>query len=219
MKFVALLLCGLVVMSGAMQTAQAQDKVPVEDFFRKSKLAGVTLSPDGKHLAFVAPSTMGDDRMVLAMASVESPQKWTVVAHMRDADVSTVDWVNNSRLVFRVSDRQSTMGEQKGAGLYAVNLDGSEFVWLIAREYGEQDHPIPSKRPLLYNHVYVRTIGDGSDDVLGTLYDRLSYVGEPTYSRPIRLNTKTKGSRSLKTTHQRALEVGPSTARRRQLLS
>jgi dipeptidyl aminopeptidase/acylaminoacyl peptidase len=193
MRVLAAVLSSLVLMGIAAPKVLAQEKVPVEDFFRKPKLSGVTLSPDGKHLAFVAPSTKGDDRMVLAMAPVESPQKWTVVAHMRDADVSGAEWVNNSRLVFRVSDRQSAMGEQKGGGLYAVNLDGSEFVWLIAREYGEQDHPIPSKRPLLYNHVYVRTIGDGSDDVLGTLYARWRDVGEATYSRPIRLNTKTKG--------------------------
>lgn len=193
MRVFAAILSGLVLMGAAVQAVQAQDKIPVEDFFRKARMKDVLLSPDGKHLAFIATTAKSVDRKVLAVSAVESPQKWTVVAHLTDADVSSFSWVNNSRLVFDVEDQQSTMGEQKGEGLYAVNLDGSEFVWVIAREYGDQDNDIPSKRPLLHNHVFIRPIPDGSDDVLGTLYERRRYKGEPTYSRPVRINTKTKG--------------------------
>lgn len=193
MRVVALLLCGLVLMFGAMQTAKAQDKVPVEDFFRKSKFTAVSLSPNGKHLAFVAASPSGEDRNVLATAAVEAPQKWTVVAKLLNADVASFSWVNNARLVFDVEDRQSPMGQQSGEGLYAVNVDGSEFVWLIAHKYGDHTSDMPSWRPLLHNHVYTRSIRDGSDDVLGILFERLRYSGEATLSRPIRINTKTKG--------------------------
>lgn len=193
MRFFALVMATALV-AGAGFQVQAQDKIPVEDFFKNDRVSGVTISPDGRHLAMIAPSTTGDGRKVLVTAPVDNPQKLTVAAYSPHGDVGGAEWVNNTRLVFGVFDSQSPMGEQKSGGLYAVNLDGSEFTWVIARQWGEQEHPNRALRPLAFLHRYVAPIRDGSDDVLGQLFEleSFSYEGAPVYSRPVRINTKTK---------------------------
>ena len=183
--------------SAAPVQSQAQTAPPLEDFFKNPRLGGVRLSPDGKHVALIAPSTKGDGRMVLASAPVESPQKWTVVAHVEGADVRSAHWVNDRRLVFDLVDRQAPVGDQQGAGLYAVNLDGTDFVWLVGRRYGDREIPNSLKRPLGFNHVLAGTLADGSDDVLVVRFEERRYETEPTTSVMLRLNTVTKAQKNL----------------------
>jgi len=158
----ALLLAATSILCAAPVLAQGVKPLPIEAFFQKPALGSPILSPSGKKLAMLRPSASG--RMSLAIADVATPDKFIGVAQFSDADVRTVSWVNENRLVFDQIDFQAGRGEQKGAGLYAVNADGTDFVMLIQRA-GE---PVRSavKEPLPARNSYVGPIRDGSDDVL-----------------------------------------------------
>jgi dipeptidyl aminopeptidase/acylaminoacyl peptidase len=167
------------------------------DFFRNAAIGSPQLSPDGRHLALIAYSSKGDERRTLAVAPVDNPRKLTVVAHFDDADVAGFEWVNNQRLVFGLVDLQEPMGDQKFSGLYAVNMDSSEFVWLVARDHGEQDDPNVARRPLRANHVLYTTLNDGSGDVILERYNLRHRENELRSTMLVRLNTKTKAQRDL----------------------
>jgi dipeptidyl aminopeptidase/acylaminoacyl peptidase len=190
----------LVVACGALAAlpAAAQSAPPpVIDFFRHPAVAEPQLSPDGRHIAMVAPSKKDDNRLTLAVASVDEPQKLTVVAHFDDADVRGFEWVNNGRLVFWLIDLQEPAGEQRGSGLYAVNLDSTEFVWLVARRYGDTQETNIARRPLRGNHALFSTLNDGSDDVILLRYNLRFSENEQQTTMPVRVNTKTRAQKDL----------------------
>lgn len=173
---------------------EPKSPVAIEDFFKRPVLSQPQLSPDGKRLAMMTPSTMNDGRITLAVADVQTPSKMRVVAHLRDADVSDFAWVGNERLRFTVTDLQSALGDQFGQGLYAIDVSGENFRWLVARKVGDTDEPVFSRRPLGLNHVLAGEVGDGSEDVIVMRYEPAG--GGRVETRPLRLNTRTRALQS-----------------------
>jgi dipeptidyl aminopeptidase/acylaminoacyl peptidase len=199
MKPSVLLTRCLLVVAAALQApiamAQAAAPLPVESFFRNPALASPVLSPNGKQIAMAVPTKSG--RMGLAVANVETPDKRVGVAQFDDADVRMVQWVNDQRLVFDLNDRNAELGKQKGSGLYAVNADGTEYEWLIQRPgAGARVMGSPAKQPWPAHYSFVRTLDDGSDDVLIQRWE----LGHQ-YSTPVmaRLNSKTFVFKNLDT--------------------
>lgn len=184
---------GLIASQGRAQAAQT----PVSHFFKKPKLGTPLLSPDGKHIAVTAPSTAGDGRMTLAVANVEAPQKLTVVAHFDRADIAAPAWVNSKRLIFSTVDYQAEVGNQVGGGLYAVDIDSQNFVWLVERRSGEQNDNAITKRPLRGNHVLFKTLPGDGDDVLLLRYNERESQEEAISTTLVRLNTRSKSRTDL----------------------
>lgn len=178
----------------AAQAAKPAALLPIEDFFRKPVISSPRLSPDGKKVAMLVPTKSG--RMGLAVANVETPDKFVGVAQFDDADVRQAQWVNDTRLVFDAIDFQAPVGDQQGSGLYAVDADGSDFVWLIKRSYNYATTGPAMPRlndPLRINHRFRAVLQDGSDDVLVSRLDVFDRVSESMNSTLMRLNTRTKG--------------------------
>lgn len=184
----------LAMASLATSAAEPSTPPPIADFFKLQALGSPKLSPNGKQLAMLAPSTLKDGRITLAVADATTPSKMTVVAHLRDADVREFHWVNDERLVFSVVDFQAALGDQFGGGLYGINADGSDFKWLIARKVGDTDEPNVGRRPLTLRHMFAGLVGDGSDDVLVVRWERTGR--DHLHNVPMRLNTKTRGLRA-----------------------
>ena len=194
----ALGVMGVLLAAGAhaqATTAAASAPPPVQDFFKRPMLASPVLSPDGRKLAMLVPGPSG--RTVLAVADVETPTRRVGVARFDDADVGSVQWVNDKRLVFTAIDFQSALGDQFSGGLYAVDVDGENFVWLIGRGIAAESKGHPANRPLRANHVFARTLRDGSDDVLVVRYRFREFVDDPGGSTVLRLNTRSKATREL----------------------
>lgn len=172
----------------------ASKPLPVESFFRKPVLGAPTLSPSGKKIAMLVSTSSG--RIGLAIADTVTPDKFKGIAQFPDADLRSVTWVNENRLVFDVTDRQAAMGEQLGTGLYSVNADGSDFVWLIERTGNYRATGGTLRRPLPSRYQFEGPIHDGSDDVL-VLRWVAKGQGLPAESMLVRLNTRTMATRSL----------------------
>jgi len=116
------------------QPAQAADTpapIPLASFFDNSSFAGALLSPSGRYLA--ARASAPGRRVLLGVVDLQA-NALKVVAAYKDADIGHVVWVNDERLAFDVTERDVAPGDAfLGAGLYAVNRDGSNLRQLADR--------------------------------------------------------------------------------------
>lgn len=174
--------------------APASSAIPVDQFFRRPAIAAPELSPSGDRIAMLIAGS--EDRTVLAVAEVSNPRRWVGVARFNDADVRSFRWVNNQRLVFDAIDFKSPAGEQFSRGLYAVNVDGSDFLWLVGRGYKQESESHLAVRPLRWNHVLRATVRDGSNDVI---VERFNFrrLHEPGSTSMFRLDTTSRALKAL----------------------
>lgn len=114
MKLKQLLFVALAILVGSAPVMASQKGV--EHFFKKPQFAGFQVSPDGKHLAALAPI---EDRMNIVVMDLETRQARAVTG-VTSQDVSYFQWANNERLVFGMDKDGS-----ESFGLFAVNIDGS----------------------------------------------------------------------------------------------
>lgn len=107
----------------------AAKELPVEYFFKNYEFSQVSLSPDGKHLAAIAP--VGESRNLVIID--RSTMKPLAVTSLTKRDVSNYQWANNSRLLFSVEED----GNESFA-LNAVDIDGSKPRALVKASRGIQ---------------------------------------------------------------------------------
>jgi dipeptidyl aminopeptidase/acylaminoacyl peptidase len=138
--------------------AAGQGPVKPETYFSHEDLDAAQLSPSGKLLAALAPI---NGRRVLVSMDLAA-RKPRVVTAIDGHDICSLDWVNDRRLVFSVCDLQSGLGDQRGGGLFAIDVDGAEFRTLAPTVKGLRDR---GQRIYRYTHL-ARVLYDGSDDVL-----------------------------------------------------
>ena len=130
-KRFAAALCMLGAVFAAPAAAQAQEALqlnplPIESIARLPAIQGVTLSPDGKHLAALVASP--DHRWpVISVWNLETgaPPVWIPSATMRPRAVS---FLGNDRLLF-LADQPFTYGNYQGFTVQAIvtDLDGRNF--------------------------------------------------------------------------------------------
>ena len=185
------LLLGLMVAPRTDLRAAGESAIPAADFFKRPDFAGLKLSPSGKRMAALVASQEG--RMQLAVFETDDLTKSRIVASYRNADVASVDWVNDDRLVYSLADRQRALLEQgQGRGLYAVGADGASQPRTVIHEQYALDwsatHYI--QRALDPNHLLDSVLRDGSNDVLVDRY-AFSNAGELESIALLRVNTVT----------------------------
>ncbi|WEF31454.1 alpha/beta hydrolase family protein [Pseudoduganella chitinolytica] len=149
--FCASVLCALFATAAAAQTAPAAAPPPAAAFFANPAFTGGVLSPSGRYLAAKVDGKTGRD----ALAVIDLTDKAArVVAGFADADIGTVQWVNDERLLFDTTDKQIAAGAMRFApGLYTVKHDGSKFRQLAERrEYFIRDG---SRKDMLPWHTYM----------------------------------------------------------------
>ncbi len=167
---------------------------PIEHFTKRPAIDGVVVSPSGNRLAVLVFGAEGRRR--LAVMNLDPVGDIRVVGGFADADVATVRWVSDDRLVFEAY-RDGPEIREGGAGTFAVNHDGTESRQLIAwvRAMNETNSSIRS-RVLPYGWFLHSTIDDRSDDVF--VYRNVKdAVGDLKQVELARLNTRTGLLRSL----------------------
>jgi dipeptidyl aminopeptidase/acylaminoacyl peptidase len=191
-SFAALLIA---IAAWAVPSAGAAEPVPVADFFRSPMITSPVLSPNGKHVAAaIAGGPQGRRRLVVLNVADWSQSK--LLAAFGDADVQTVHWVNDDRLVFTLTDTQSAFVGQVGQGLYAVDRDGKAPPRRLIKRRWSNVSEASSRRELDGSHRFVSVLRDGSNDVVVSQYvldgrNRLDSVSL------FRLDTASAGTRLL----------------------
>lgn len=184
----------MIVVQSDLASAMAAS-IPIEHFFRRPALSQPTLSPDGSKIAMLVPGP--DGRNALAVAEVSDPSKRTGIARFSDADIRSVAWVNDRRLVMSLIDLQAPLGEQVLGGLYAIDADGSDFVFLVGRGRDVESTGHAAIRPLRGNHALFALLDDGSDDIVVQRFNFLEHGEDPGSTTLLRLNTITRATRTL----------------------
>lgn len=93
-------------------------QIPMEDFFRNSERTGYQISPDGKHISFMAPY---HDRMNIFVQSVEGGEALRLTSET-ERSVAGYMWADAHRILF-----MKDTGGDENYRLYGVGIDGSDL--------------------------------------------------------------------------------------------
>jgi dipeptidyl aminopeptidase/acylaminoacyl peptidase len=119
----------------AAASAPADAKPSIASFFEHPAFGRVMLSPSARYLAVRAGAATRNDFLVVIDLTTNKP---TVVASFDDADIGEFEWVNDERLLFNVTEKNTGEGNLRHwPGLYAVDRTGENFVQLASRSGGE----------------------------------------------------------------------------------
>ena len=91
-------------------------RIPLEDFFRNSPETGFQLSPDGHHIAYLAPY---EDRMNIFVREGDGSRQLT---YETARSIAGYFWADNKRILFM----KDTSGDENYQ-LYGVNIDGTDL--------------------------------------------------------------------------------------------
>ncbi len=90
--------------------------IPLEDFFRNSPQTGFQISPDGKHISFLAPYK---DRMNIFVQPTDEDAP-IQLTHETARSIAGYMWEGNDRIIY-IKD----VGGDENYQLFAVNIDGT----------------------------------------------------------------------------------------------
>ena len=139
--------------------------IPLEDFFRNSERTSFQLSPDGRHLAYLAPYENRMNVYVIPLGdAADQPLR---VTEETARDVAGYCWADNERLLF-----MKDVGGDENYQLFGVRCDGSDL-----RAYT----PFPGVRTALLDDLEEQT------DVVMIEMNRRN----PEVFDPYRLNLRT----------------------------
>jgi dipeptidyl aminopeptidase/acylaminoacyl peptidase len=138
---------------------------PIRNFTRPPAIESVTPSPSGQRLALLVYGDNGLKQLAVMELDPIGPQR--LIAGFTDADITSVHWVNENRLVFEAYQRGYEVA-QGGGGTFAVNHDGTLQRQLISwRDWTDrQTGSNIVSRVLPYGWYLASTVDDGSNDVL-----------------------------------------------------
>lgn len=129
MKKLKHLLLGLAC--GVMFAAPLQATTPaggpsIEELFKAPTYTGISLSPNGK---FMAATVSMNDRQNLIVVDLEK-RTGVPLTQFKDADVISVFWASDQRLIYTTGDRQGKEIRGDG-GLFALDRDGKNIRTLV----------------------------------------------------------------------------------------
>ena len=107
-------------MIGGAAVAAAAGPPPVEAFFAQPRVAGVTLSPDGRRIAM---SLHTGGRAAIALYDVTA-RRVSVLVQDTDWDLVQPTWVSATRLAYKSWDHRSTLPDNRAGAWFAIDVDG-----------------------------------------------------------------------------------------------
>ena len=159
---------------------------PISDFFSHNKFTDVEVSPNGKYLAVIISNLQGR----LGLATIDLEQETLtpkIIAGYADADIRDVNWVNNQRLVYSLTDRSLQPGEfNRFPGLFAINRDGKDERQLVLRGFADS-----SQKMLPPNTFFHSTIKTGESDDIYVTEEKGDFSIKYSTTELLRLNTIT----------------------------
>lgn len=195
MKFFARAGAIVALLASPWATAQAP-RLPIEAFFQPPAFAGAALSPDQNRVAVLI--NRPGERTKLAMTRLDDDSPTDLVAAVDQLDVTSIHWLNPRRLVFQAGQRHELRDTPIAVGLWALDVDTGEVNQLISTRFNITAGEAPTgtrvkqavDKLLPWNWRLLRTLHDGSDDVMVTRYT-WQETGEFSHEVLGRLNTRT----------------------------
>lgn len=180
------LLLAALVLAATLLPARAQD-IPMRDFFRLPQYGEMKISPDGQHIAALAPV---NNRQNLAIVTV-SPRGARALTSLSSRDIVEYWWINNKRLLFRTGSLGTRQADARGGGLFAIDIDGTGHRLLAE---GNDEMRGSAIRTNIRSLVPLRTLPGDTDDIIAQEH---VFEADRNYAGALyRLNTRT-GQREL----------------------
>jgi dipeptidyl aminopeptidase/acylaminoacyl peptidase len=132
----------------------------VEELFQLPRFAAMSLAPDGKTLAALAPVN-GRQNLVVLDAATKKP---TPVTAFDSRDIVELRWVNSKRLLVRTGSLGTRDSDARGGALYAIDADGSNG--RMISEGGSDEQSGSGMRLVGRLLALVRTLPGESDDII-----------------------------------------------------
>ncbi|MEM1089342.1 MAG: S9 family peptidase [Pseudomonadota bacterium] len=104
-------------------TSAIAKQYSVEDFFKNAQYSQMSVSPNGKYLAALAPA---NNRRNLAIIDLKDRSQSKFITALEDQDVAGYTWVSNDRIIFGV-DADGI----EAISMYAVDRKGGRITTLI----------------------------------------------------------------------------------------
>ena len=103
----------------ALSAAATAAELPLEHFFKPSQYSNIQLSPDGTHLAAIAPRE-GKFRNIAVIELATMQSRFVTALGKGQGEVNGFTWANDDRLLFFMD-----ADGNESFGIFAVNKDGS----------------------------------------------------------------------------------------------
>ena len=163
--------------------ANAEDKIPIESFFKLPEYANMHLSPDGQNIAALSP-LRGKQNLVIVNVKT---RKAKAITALEDRDVTDAEWISDKRLIYFTGRLGERDVEQRGGGWFAVDMDGSS-PRLISE--GRDESRTEGLRATFRQLSLVRTLPNNSDDII--VEETIFSSGQQPQPGPLyRMDTRT----------------------------
>lgn len=161
----------------------ADEKLPIESFFKLPEYADMQLSPDGQHIAALSPVNGHQNLVIIDVKT----RKAKAITALEDRDVVLVEWINNKRLTYYTGRLGERDVQQRGGGYFAIDADGTA-PRLISEGLDEQTSA--GMRATFRGLGLVRRLPGDTDDIIveETIY---SSGQQPKSGTLYRLDTRT----------------------------
>jgi dipeptidyl aminopeptidase/acylaminoacyl peptidase len=196
---------GLALATAAPLRAAPAALAPAELFAEPVDMSHPRLSPSGDALAVLVRNRAG--RRELAVIDLANPGRPTmnIAARVDGADIFSAHWIDDRRLVFEVGHENESLRDLSPGVLYAVDRDGANSRLLIGTDCCfDGGVPQASQHALTADHRFMRTLADGSGDIIVLWSGGGSCIGggqhyhcEGSHPLPYRLDTRTGRVRTL----------------------
>jgi len=158
----------------------ADDKIPIESFFKLAQYSSMAISPDGVTLAALAPVNGRQNLVVLDLAK----KKATPLTALDNKDIVFFEWLTAKRLLVATGKLGVRVDDVRGGGLYAVDVDGTGERRVAE---GGDERAFDGVQTTFTGTDLVRTLPN-SDDIIAaeTLYE----YHKATPGNLVRINTR-----------------------------
>jgi dipeptidyl aminopeptidase/acylaminoacyl peptidase len=138
----------------------ADDKPSIESFFKLAQYASMRLSPDGKHIAALAPVAGRQNLIVIDLANHSAK----ALTGLSNRDVVNVGWVNNNRLLFWTGTLGERVFDARGGAIWAIDRDGGQI--RVISEGDESERNTAGIRFVGRPLSVVRLLPGDTDDII-----------------------------------------------------
>lgn len=157
------------------------EQQPIERFARMPYMRDVTVSPDGRHVAFLSAM---DDTTVIASIDLKGRGEFRRLAASEPGkfDVRRCAWANSSRLVCEIAGniRGRRYAEPPFSRLMAVDADGSKLKLLDVTSQKGNPLQASTSAKNLNNATYFQAAGSGASATQSADYGFRTFGGKTT---------------------------------------
>jgi dipeptidyl aminopeptidase/acylaminoacyl peptidase len=167
------LLAAFAIAAASCVAFAADDKPSIETLFKHAQYASMRISPDGAHLAALAPVGPRQNIIIIDLAN----RKATALTDLTKRDVVSVSWINNKRVMFGTGTLGERVFDSRGGGIFAIDIDGAQMKILSEGDDGERN--TGGMRFIAHFMRLVRFLPGDSDDII-----MQEYIAEENATKP-----------------------------------